>query len=146
LGGKGRKITKVRPGAALWLAASTLVVSGCQLIGGSEPPPPTLGTVQGVVYQGSLFLDGGDMPAGLEIIRNRGRVRGALQTSSGLIADGQGRSRGNTLTLDLSYGGECPGTISLDGDWDEDGKTYEGAVTAVDCTGKGTGTFKFSGE
>lgn len=144
-GGKGRRITKVRSGAALWLAASTLVASGCQLVRGADPPPPTPGSVQGVVYQGSVTLDGGTLPAGLEIIRSGGRVRGALQTSSGLTADGQGRQRGNTLSLDLTYGGACPGTMSLEGEWDTDSRTYQGTVSAVDCTGKAHGTFKFFG-
>jgi len=143
---KRRGFPTQRLGAALGLAASTLLASGCQLIGGSEPPPPpSPGTVQGVVYQGFLILDGGEMPAGLEIIRNGGQVRAALQTTSGLIADGLGRKRGNTLTLDLTYGGDCPGSISLEGEWDEDIQTYAGTAAASDCTGKASGTFRFSG-
>jgi hypothetical protein len=146
LRGRGRKIPAGRPGAVLWLAVSTLVASGCQLIGGgADPPPPTPGAVQGAVYQGSLSLDGGDLPAALEIIRNGGTVRGALQTTSGLVADGQGRLRGNRLTFELSYSGNCPGTMFLEGEWDEDGRTYRGTLTALDCTGKASGTFSFAG-
>ena len=139
-------ICKGRIKIFLWLVPLTVLVPGCQPIGGSDPPPPTPGAVQGVVYQGSLILDGGSIPGGLEIIRSGGRVRGALQTTSGLVADGQGRLRGRTLTLDLSYGGDCPGVMALEGEWDEGAGTFQGTVTAVDCTGTATGTFSFSGE
>lgn len=131
--------------AALWLAGAALLASGCQIIGGSDPPPPAPGEVRGTVYQGSLKLDGGELPAALEIIRNGGRVRAALQTTSGLTADGEGRLRGNRLTLALSYGGSCPGSMSLEGVWEVDRRTYLGTVTAVDCTGTASGTFAFAG-
>lgn len=147
LRGSKRKPAPGRLGTALWLVASTLLTAGCQLIGRPDPPPPppTPGGVQSAVYQGSLNLDDGDLPAALEIIRNRGGVQGALQTTSGLTADGQGSLTRNTLTLELSYGGDCPGTMSLVGEWDEDRRTYRGTVTAVDCTGNASGTFRFAG-
>jgi hypothetical protein len=129
------------------LVLLTVLTSGCQLIGGSDPPSPTPGAVRGVVYQGSLTMDGGSISGGLEIIRSGGRVRGALQTTSGLVADGQGQSRGRILTLELSYGGDCPGVMVLEGEWDEDAERFQGTVTAVDCTGTASGTFSFaSGE
>ena len=103
------------------------------------------GSDEGVVYQGFIEIDGGEFPAALEIIRAEGpSVRGALQTSSGLQAEGEGRIRGKTLTLDLTYGGDCPGRMALEGEWDEDTRTYEGIVEASDCTGSGRGGFRFS--
>jgi hypothetical protein len=98
-----------------------------------------------MVYQGFLEMDGGKVLAALEIIREgRQNVRGALQASSGLMAEGEGRLRGTTLSLDLVYGGDCPGRMSLEGEWDQDSQTYEGVVEASDCTGKGQGAFRFS--
>ena len=134
-----------RPWAALLLTAFSLWATGCQLIGGADPPPPTLGAGQGVVYQGSLILDGGDIPGAIELIKTGGRVRVALQTASGLEADGEGRRRGRNLTVQLTYGGDCPGTMSLAGEWDEEAMTFQGTVTAADCTGPASGTFSFSG-
>jgi hypothetical protein len=98
-----------------------------------------------VVYQGVLSIDGGDVPAALELIREGGRdVRGALQTSSGLMADGTGRIRGETLRLELTYGGDCPGRMLLEGEWDQSLGTFEGVLDASDCTGQSEGTFRFS--
>jgi len=110
--------------------------------GASGNPGP--GSNEGVVYQGFIEIDGGELPAALEIIRAGGRnIRGALQTSSGLLAEGEGRVRGKTLTLDLTYGGDCPGRMALEGEWDQDSRTYEGIVEASDCTGNGRGGFRF---
>ena len=132
------------------LMAAPLLLAGCQLIGGGGPSPSGPETAEAVsgqsaVYQGVLSMDGGDIPAALEIVREGGRnVRGALQATSGLQADGEGRIRGETLTLDLVYGGDCPGRMHLEGEWDEDSRIYEGVVEAQDCTGRGQGTFRFS--
>lgn len=90
-------------------------------------------------------MDGGNIPAALEIIKEGGRsVRGSLQTDLGILAEGTGEIRGRTLRLDLSYGGECPGRMLLEGQWDQSEMVYEGTVDASDCTGKGRGTFRFS--
>lgn len=132
-------------------ALALLVVWGCQLVGNPGPPEPEAGRgpeegrVQGVVYQGVLTLDGGEISAGLELIRTGGgRVRGALQTQDGLRADGSGRLRGRTLRLRLLYGGDCPGEIVLEGPWDQASGAYTGTAEAQDCTGSASGTFRFS--
>lgn len=127
-----------------------VILSGCQIIGGGSPggagedawgfKPP-----EGVVYQGFLEMEGGRVPAALELVREGRRgVRGALQAASGLRADGEGNLRGRTLSIDLTYGGDCPGRMSLEGDWDQEEQTYEGVVEASDCTGNSRGTFQFS--
>ena len=122
-------------------------LAGCNLIGGSGPGPGATGaeSSQGVVYQGFIEIDGGNLTSALEIIREgRQDVRGALQTSSGLLAEGEGRLRGRTLSLELVYGGTCPGRMILEGNWDQGARIYEGVVEASDCTGRGEGTFRFS--
>ena len=142
--------------------ATALIVTGCRLIGGGSPgttsssapsgPPAQPGAVpgdpdlvRGVVYQGYIEVDQGKLPAALEIVREgRQAIRGALQTNSGLLAEGEGRLSGSTLRLELMYGGTCPGRMLLEGEWDQDALTYEGTVEASDCTGGGGGTFRFS--
>jgi hypothetical protein len=125
------------------LLTAPLLIAGCQVIGGSGSTES--GSGQGVVYQGFIEIDGGSLPAALEIIREGRRgIRGALQATSGIMAEGEGRLRGQTLSLELVYGGNCPGRMSLEGEWDQDSRTYEGVVEASDCTGKGGGTFRFS--
>lgn len=121
-----------------------ILTYGCQTIG-EIGPFDSSHPHDGTVYQGLIILDGGEMTAALEIQRlgNRG-ARGALQTSSGLLADGEGQIRGETLTLTLVYGGECPGRLTLEGEWDRDDLTFEGIVRAFDCTGPAEGTFRFS--
>lgn len=134
----------------LLAAALILLLGGCRLIGGGSSPSPGLktpepGGVQGVIYQGSMVLEGGEITGALEIIREGRRgIRGALQTSTGLVADGDGDLRGQTLSLELLYGGDCPGRMALEGNWDERNGRYEGAIQASDCTGKASGTFRFS--
>ena len=136
-------------GVFIGLAWFTLSMSGCHLIGGggSEGPgdlPPS-DRQGGVVYHGSLELEGGRVQAGLEIgIRGPRDVWGALETTTGLRADGGGRLRGSNLRLQLAYGGDCPGTMVLDGEWDQQAGLYQGTVEASDCTGAASGTFLLS--
>jgi hypothetical protein len=97
------------------------------------------------VYQGHLDMEGSRIQAALELRREGGRtVRGALQGGSGLLADGVGTMRGGTLTLLLTYGGDCPGEMKLEGSWDQGEKVFFGQVDASDCTGRSSGTFRFS--
>jgi hypothetical protein len=139
------------PGFAGWAAVAILALPmvGCQLIGGSgagtpgNPPPSD--RQGGVVYHGSLILDGGEVPAGLEIGVSGGKdAWGALETTTGLRADGVGRVRGDHLELSLAYEGDCPGTMVLEGTWDREGGSYRGTVEASDCTGAAFGTFFFT--
>ncbi len=130
--------------------ALILFLGSCQVIGGGPKSPsgtgiPEPGRAEGVVYQGSLVLEGGEIPGALELIREGRRgIRGALQTSTGLVADGVGSLRGRALTLELAYGGDCPGRMRLEGEWDEGEGRYQGTVQASDCTGSAAGTFRFS--
>ena len=150
-----------------WLLTTAVLFSaGCQIVGGATPSPPDQGPPdpgppapgppapeaeepvfrRGVVYQGIIEIGGGNLPAALEIVQEGRRdVRGALQTVSGLLAEGEGRLRGDRLELELVYGGDCPGQMSLDGEWDQESGTYSGTMQASDCTGRGEGTFLFTG-
>jgi len=131
------------------MALVPLSLGACQIIGGSGPGLSGVESREagsGEVYQGFLEMDGGRVPAALELVREGRRdVRAALQATSGLLADGEGELRGRTLSLDLSYEGDCPGRMSLEGEWNQDERTYEGSVQASDCTGSGRGRFSFSG-
>jgi hypothetical protein len=123
---------------------AVLPISGCQVLGGPGPFR-SAGEGGSPVYQGVLSLEGSELPAALEISRTgRRTVEAALQATSGLLADGEGQVRGSKLTLDLAYGGECPGWMKLEGPWNENAGTFEGVVTAQDCTGGSEGTFEFS--
>ncbi|MBT8396397.1 MAG: hypothetical protein KJN92_05500 [Gemmatimonadetes bacterium] len=113
--------------------------------GSKEPGGPEAYPTEDPVYQGFLEMDGGRVEAALELIHEgRRRVRGALQGASGLMADGEGVLRGETLSLLLTYGGTCPGRMELEGVWDREARVFAGAVEASDCTGPGQGTFHFS--
>jgi len=133
-----------------FLLVFLLFLGGCHRIGlfssgsgGPEEEGPVAGS--GTVYQGFLIIDGGNLPAALEIFREgRRTVRGILQTSEGVMAQGEGRIRGGTLTLELTYGGGCPGRLNLEGEWDQDELLYEGEVAVSDCTGTTGGTFQFA--
>jgi hypothetical protein len=133
----------------LFFSALLIPLNACQLLGGSSPgvgeADPLEGLSRGgVVYHGGLFIDGGELTAALELVPEGGRsVRAGLETSSGLVADGEGRVRGRNLRLELAYGGDCPGQMVLDGTWDRDNLRYEGRLDAEDCTGESTGTFRF---
>jgi len=152
--------------ASWFLLTSALFLAGCQIVGGAAPSPPATRPPapnppvpsppapeaeepevrRGVVYQGIIEIGGGSLPAALEIVQEGRRdVRGALQTVSGLLAEGEGRLRGNRLELELVYGGDCPGQMSLDGEWDQESQIYRGTMQASDCTGNGEGTFLFTG-
>ena len=142
---------------AVWIVWALTLPSlfGCQMIGGGQgnPEPNPRSETQtegpaplgGEVYQGHLDMDGGRIQAALELRREAGRtVRCAFQGISGLLAEGQGTLRGEILTLVLTYGGDCPGQMTLEGSWDQENKVYDGTVEASDCTGRSSGTFSFS--
>lgn len=148
MGGSGRE---QRAGPLLATMGLILVVAvpmGCQIIGGSATREPRSGEAElgigGTVYHGELELDGGTTAAALEIARQGGReVRVALQTTSGVKADGRGEIRGGALRVILEYGGDCPGRITLEGPWDEEAGVFSGSASAVDCTGRAEGMFRF---
>jgi hypothetical protein len=90
-------------------------------------------------------MEGGEVPAALELIpMGRQDLRGVLQAVSGLVAEGTGRRAGRSFSLELVYGGECPGRMILDGEWAAENASLVGVVQANDCTGAAKGTFQFS--
>ena len=144
----GRTRLLYQAGLAL-LTTLALLSNGCQIIGGrpeaQSPGTDGPGSTDGVLYQGAIMMDGGDIPAALEIVREGRRgLWGAMQTTSGIEAEGGGSLRGRSFHLELSYGGECPGRMVLDGEWDPDTSSIAGTIEASDCTGAANGTFRFS--
>lgn len=135
------------------LVGALALLHGCQMVGGSRtsqdsdqgsPRRPASDFPAGV-YQGALDMEGGEIPAALELIpRGRRDLRGILQAVSGLVAEGTGRRAGKSFHLELVYGGECPGRMTLDGEWSPESDSVLGVVRAIDCTGAAEGTFRFS--
>jgi hypothetical protein len=128
-----------------------LLVGGCQLVGSPralpDPAPrevPGSPHLQGT-YRGVLAIDGGEVPAILELRQPGGRrLEGILGLSSDFEAMGQGESgEGGRMELELRYDGACPGHMTLQGTL-EPGEVLTGVVTASDCTGRAEGTFRFS--
>ena len=129
-----------------------LLAGGCQLVGRasapSEPsgislPGPSDPGIAGV-FQGALYMDGGEITAALELIPDGRRdLRGIFQAVSGLEAEGTGHLDGREFSIELVYGGSCPGRMLLTGEWDPDTDSLSGVVRASYCTGPGEGTFRF---
>ena len=147
------RIGRARFGSMAVAATILLVGAGCQRVG--QAPAPS-GSTRGTsaravesgpsgVFQGALSMDGGEISAALQLIREGRRgLRGLLQAVSGLEAEGEGRLDGREFQLELVYGGECPGRMALTGEWDPETNSISGVVRATDCTGAGEGTFQFS--
>lgn len=128
------------------------LLAGCQRVGlwtpGSDGPGPAAtgasSSVPDGVYQGFIKLEGGRTNAALQVTESgRTSVDGVLQLSSDWVAEGEGTRRGPDLRLELRYGGDCPGTLTLSGRWDAALQTLTGEVHASDCTGTAQGVFSF---
>ena len=137
------------------------LLSGCQLVGVSRgtpepapiPEPPEREAVQPRQeiavpqgdFRGVLLVEGESMQAHLLLLQEAGGgFSGILEGPVDFRAEGRGTVSGREVRLELSYGGECPGTMVLIGDWVPDSDTFSGIVRANDCTGPGQGTFRFS--
>ena len=72
-----------------------------------------------------------------------GEGRAILEGPVEFRAEGPAVARGSEIRIELSYGGACPGTMTLEGSWDSDAGLFSGIVRASDCTGRGQGTFRF---
>ena len=148
-----RRIVRAKLGSLAAAAILLLVVAGCQAVGRTPAPSEsTPGTSARAaesgpsgVFHGALNMDGGEISAALQLIREGRRgLRGLLQAVSGLEAEGEGRLDGREFQMELVYGGECPGKMALTGEWDPETDSISGVVRATDCTGAGEGTFRFS--
>lgn len=143
IGGRGPS----SPGPDPMPLPDSKVEEAAEVEGGvEEKARPLLDPSLGKVYQGFLMIDGGEVPAALQLVRDGRRgLLGALQATSGIEAEGTGRLRGEAMELELSYGGACPGRLVLEGRWDRETENLSGTVRATDCTGSAEGTFRFSG-
>ena len=101
-----------------------------------DPPPPGL-------FRGTLYIEGGRVPATLELTQEGGdRIRGLLASGMDLTARGEGRIRRGQVRLELSYEEPCPGVLVLRGYWDPESGVFTGNLRARDCTGEAQGTFE----
>ncbi len=150
-------------GGLLALLAGVWLPGGCQLVGGTasarapEPPPaspapPPPETEEATVplpqgeFRGEILVEGEALQAHL-ILQPEGddELQAILEGPVDFRARGQGEVHGNKVHLRLSYGGDCPGTMILEGSWDPEARSYTGIIRASDCTGEGQGTFRFQG-
>ena len=140
--------------------SAAILLAGCQLVGvareSTEPPPPREAPPEPAPepeiavplpegeFRGELLVEGDRMPAHLALRRQTGSTfHGILEGPVEFRAEGPGTATGPELRLELSYGGDCPGTMTLEGSWDPDAGVLSGIVRASDCTGRGQGTFRF---
>jgi len=127
-----------------------LASGGCQLIGRGSPGPeaPRASEVSvpmpSGLFQGFMEMEGGRVEGSLTLTPRSGReLEGVFESPPSLVATGRGTVRGSDLSLELAYGGECPGRLRLRGSWEAVSGTISGRATARDCTGEAEGTFLF---
>ena len=83
------------------------------------------------------------MAVNLSLSRRGDReLLGILVTPEGIRAEGEGSLRGREIRLELHYGGDCPGTMVLVGEWNQESNGIQGVVRASDCTGQAEGAFQ----
>ncbi|MFC1575798.1 hypothetical protein ACFL5A_04060 [Gemmatimonadota bacterium] len=131
------------------LALLALSSAGCQMVGRVSPtqppvvvPPPASPGPHGM-YSGSFQIEGGETAVNLNLTRRGDRdLLGVLVTPDGIRAEGAGSLRGQEIRLELRYGGDCPGTMVLVGEWNQETNGIQGVVRASDCTGQAEGTFQ----
>ena len=127
-----------------------VLLSGCTMVGrGGSPPPDGAAVVEREVleagavrrvYGGSVTFSGDRIALTLEFVDASGEVSARLSIPSlELDAGGAGEIMGDEISLELAYGGECPGRLTLYGSFREERRRLEGRLTARDCTGEESG-------
>lgn len=113
-----------------------LAVPGCASLGSGEPPAEIAGIYSGMVDIGT------DEVRGTLVLEQRGRrLEGSLEMP-GVAAAGRGEIEGAGFVLELDYGDDCEGVITLSGR-SADGQQLIGSLQAEDCTGRIAGSFTF---
>lgn len=125
--------------SALWLAAA------CSSGPAPPPEPPALPPVPRIagVYEGGFEADGQPIDGTLRLEQEGISITGSFESPLGVSAEGAGEIDGEEFLMDLTYVLECPGTARLRGRIREDGRLLTGTFDASDCTGGGSGTFRF---
>lgn len=121
--------------------------SGAPEPGAPEPPDP--GGQRILVereFTGTVSLGGASLPVTMRMSGPAGRLIATFRIPDlDVVANGGGRLADGRLRLELEYGSECRGEITLDGTATDDVRRVEGRVTANDCTGSESGTFVLRG-
>ncbi|TVP47317.1 MAG: hypothetical protein EA350_05585 [Gemmatimonadales bacterium] len=109
-----------------------------------EPPTPAAAPLAGE-YTGSLSVEGNLLPASLTIAQDGVDLRLDLSIPTlGASAQGTGVAHADRFSASVPYEINCPGEASFEGRLEEDGRLLTGSLTARDCDGTMTGTFRFS--
>ncbi len=137
-----RALSGVPQAAGPWpLVLFLLFAGGCSLVGsGSEPPAADLTGM----YSGVLRMEGDDLPSTLIVSQDDGDIEATLSSNVGLNAEGEGRLSGTVLRIEMDYGTECSGSLTLAGQILDEGARLVGTVDSQDCTGSAQGSFSLS--
>jgi len=127
----------------LLVAALVLVAAACAR-NAPEPPAPAAVQFAGE-YMGSLSVEGNLLPASLSITQEGANLRLRFSVSDlGVATEGTGVVHDDRFSASVPYEINCPGEASFEGRVEEDGRTLTGSLSARDCDGTMTGTFRFS--
>lgn len=138
---------------ALLLVVAASMPAACTRVGAPstpEPPPaveaarPPVEAVR-ASFAGYATLTGHRFPMALTVTGVPGaEVAATLDAPEmKMEAVGQGRWEGDTLTLELTYGTTCPGTLRIRVQKDDQGR-LQGALSARDCTGRAEGPLELA--
>ena len=131
-------------GAVLGTGACTLVNDPGRAEPGARPveasPEPEAEPVTRA-YRGQFSVQGATIPVRLRWTSVGSEVREARLTVPELDMEavGHGSLQDGRLYLELAYGGDCGGDVTVDGRLENDGYSVEGTMIAEDCTGREEG-------
>lgn len=117
------------------------ILPGCTLVNapgnGTAPDPVVAPDPVARSFGGQLSVQGSTLPVVLTLVVRGEEVEEAhlAVPELSMEAHGDGRLRQGRLMLELWYGDECRGNARVSGDVEEGGWTFEGMLTARDCTG-----------
>lgn len=127
-----------RTGLAALLALS--FTAACATLGGGPSYPEVAGT-----YTGGVSVEGQGIDGTLDVTQDGPDLSLVFDAPAfGLVAEGSGTvAEDGTARAFLDYDLQCPGRAEMVGSFSEDGATFSGNITAVDCSGQVGGTFSF---
>jgi hypothetical protein len=135
--------TPARSTTRLLVAALVLVTAACAR--GVPGPPAPAATLLAGEYTGSISVESNLLPASLVITQDGANLRLQLSVSDlGIVTEGMGVVHDDRFSASVPYEINCPGEASFEGRLEEDGRALTGSLTARDCDGTTTGTFRFS--
>jgi len=129
------------------LVALAIGLSACTRVGSvtEQPPvpePPLAPAVQ--VYGGTVSLAGQDFALTLELRKTNppNHLAALAIPEISLEARGGGTLTPERMSLELSYGGDCPGALRVEARVENGGSRATGALEATDCTGTESGPLR----